>query len=130
MASSTSRPVSHERWRLTALWAGLLTGPIVWLALLEVNYVLAYVACETTSTWFLHLAIGVALLLVAGAGYAAWAASYGPMMADETLTPPLSDETRLQRSRWMSLAGVALSLWFIVVILAMEVPLVVLKECS
>ena len=43
---------------------------------------------------------------------------------------PLSDETRVQRSRWMSLAGVAFSLWFIVVILAMEVPLVVLRECQ
>jgi hypothetical protein len=130
MPSSTSRPVSHERWRLASLWAGLLTGPFVWLALLQVNYVLAYVACETQSTWFMHLAIVVAVLLVAGAGYLAWAASHGNMMADETQTPPLSDETRLQRSRWMSLAGVAFSLWFIVVILAMEVPLLVLKECQ
>ena len=126
MPSSTSRPVSHERWRLAALWAGLLTGPLVWLALLEVNYVLAYVACETRSTWFMHLAVGVALLLVAAAGYAAWSASFGNLLAAETRTPPLSDDTRLQRSRWMSLAGVAFSLWFLLVILAMEVPLVVL----
>jgi hypothetical protein len=130
MPSSTSRPVSHERWRLAALWAGLLTGPIVWLGLLELNYVLAYVACETRSTWFMHLAIGVAVLLVAGAGYLAGAASYGHILADETRTLPLSDETRVQRSRWMSLAGVALSIWFILVILAMEVPLVVLRECQ
>jgi hypothetical protein len=130
MPSSTSRPVSHERWRLAALWAGLLTGPIVWLALLEANYVLAYVACETRSTWFMHLAVGVALLLVGAAGYAAWAASFGHILGAETPTPPLSDETRVQRSRWMSLAGVAFSLWFLLVILAMEVPLVVLRECQ
>ena len=130
MPSSTSRPVSHERWRLAALWAGLLTGPIVWLGLLQWNYVLAYVACETRSTWFMHLAVGIALLLVAAAGYAAWSASYGDMFAQETRTLPLSDETRVQRSRWMSLAGVAFSLWFMLVILAMEVPLVVLRECQ
>jgi hypothetical protein len=124
------RPVSHERWRLAAVWAGLLTGPAAWLALLEVNYVLSYVACETRSTWFLHSATAVALLLVAAAGYAAWAASFGSIIVDETPTPPLSDETRVQRSRWMSLAGVAVSLWFIVVILAMEVPIIVLKECQ
>jgi hypothetical protein len=124
------RPVSHERWRLAALWAGLLTGPLAWLVLLEVNYVLAYVACETRSVWFMHFAIVAALILVAGAGYAAWAASYGNMMADDTRTLPLSDETRIQRSRWMSLAGVASSGWFIIVILAMEVPLIVLKECQ
>jgi hypothetical protein len=130
MPSSTSRPVSHERWRLAALWGGLLTGPVVWLGLLEANYVLAYVACETRSTWFMHLTVGIALLVVAGAGYAAWAASYGDMFAEETPTLPLSDETRIQRSRWMSLAGVAFSLWFMLVILAMEVPLVVLRECQ
>jgi hypothetical protein len=130
MSASTSRPVSHERWRLAALWAGVLTGPLVWLTLLEVNYLLAYVACETRSTWVMHLAIAVALLMVAGAGYAAWAASYGNMFTEETRTLPLSDETRVQRSRWMSLAGVAFSLWFMLVILAMEVPLIVLKECQ
>jgi hypothetical protein len=130
MPSSTSRPVSHERWRLAALWAGLLTGPIVWLGLLEVNYVLAYVACEARSKWFMHLAIGIALLLVAAAGWAARVASVGNTLAGETRTPPLSDDTRLQRSRWMSLAGVALSLWFILVILAMEVPLLMLRECQ
>jgi hypothetical protein len=130
MSSSTSRPVSHERWRLAALWAGLLTGPIVWLALLEANYVLAYVACETRSTWFMHLAVAVALLLVGAAGYGAWSASFGNLLAAETRTPPLSDDTRLQRSRWMSLAGVAFSLWFLLVIVALEVPLVVLRECQ
>jgi hypothetical protein len=130
MPSSTSRPVSHERWRLAALWAGLLTGPIVWLGLLEVNYVLAYVACEARAKWFMHLAIGIALLLVAGAGWAARVASIGNALADETRTPPLSDDTRLQRARWMSLAGVALSLWFMLVILAMEVPLLMLRECQ
>jgi hypothetical protein len=130
MASSISRPVSHERWRLGALWAGVLTGPTVWLVLLEVNYVLAYVACERRSTWFLHLAIVVALSLVAAAGYAAWAASYGNLMRTESQAPPLSDDTRIQRSLWMSRAGVAVSLWFIVVILAMEIPLVVLEECQ
>jgi hypothetical protein len=46
------------------------------------------------------------------------------------VTHPLSDETRRQRSRWMSLAGVAFSIWFIVVILAMEVPIIVLRECQ
>jgi hypothetical protein len=122
--------VSHERWRLAATWAGVLTGPLVWLALLEVNYVLAYVACETHSTWFLHAATGIAVLLVAAAGYGASRAWAGDVLGDRSIAPPLSDETRIQRSSWMSLSGVAVSLWFIVVILAMEVPLVVLRECQ
>jgi len=112
------------------VWAGLLAGPLAWLTLLEVNYVLAYVACERQETWFMHLATVVAVVAVGAAGLAAWRASHGDMTADETLTHPLSDETREQRSRWMSLAGVACSIWFIVVILAMEIPIVVLKECQ
>ena len=130
MPSSTSRPVSHERWRLAALWAGLLAGPLAWLTLLQVNYLFAYVACEVQRTWFMHLASAIAILLVGGAGFAAWRASHGEMTAAETLTHPLSDETRKQRSRWMSLAGVACSIWFVVVIVAMEVPIIVLKECQ
>ena len=130
MSSSTSRPVSHERWRLAAVWAGLLAGPLAWLTLLQVNYLFAYVACEVQRTWFMHVASAVAILLVASAGFAAWRASDGDMRENEALTHPLSDETRRQRSRWMSLAGVACSIWFVVVILAMEVPIIVLRECQ
>ena len=130
MPSSISRPVSHERWRLAAVWAGLLAGPLAWLTLLEVNYLFAYVACEVQGTWFMHLASAIALAVVAASGLAAWRASFGELRDDETPTHPLSDDTRRQRSRWMSLAGVASSLWFIVVIIAMEVPIVVLRECQ
>lgn len=130
MPASTSHPASHERWRLASLWAGLLAGPLVWLVLLQTNYVLAYVACEAQRTWFMHLATAVAVIVVAAAGLAAWRASFGDLMEDERLSHPLDDDTRVQRSRWMSLAGVAFSAWFIVVILAMEVPILVLKECQ
>lgn len=129
MPASTSHPAWHERWRLVALWSGLLAGPFAWLALLQTNYVLAYVACEVGRTWFLHLATAVALLLVAGAGLAAWRASPGHVMQRETLTHPLSDDTRDQRSRWMGLAGVGLCAWFIIAIVAMELPIAVLQEC-
>jgi hypothetical protein len=130
MASSTSRPVSHERWRLASLWAGVLTGPLAFLALLELNYLLAHVACATRVTWLMHLAVVVALCLVAASGYAAWAASFGDTLEDRSAAPPLSDETRIQRSRWMSLVGITFSVWFAIAILAMEVPLLVLQECQ
>lgn len=130
MASSTSRPVSHEPWRLAALWSGLLTGPLMWLFLLQTNYVLAYVACETRNTWFMHLAVAVAVLLVAASGYASWRASDGDPAEDERLSAPLSDETHRQRSRWMSMGGVLTASFFIIVILASEIPIIVLRECQ
>ena len=130
MSSSTSRPVSHEPRRLVALWSGLLTGPLVFLGLLETNYVLAYVACETRHTWFMHLATVVAVLLVAASGFAAYRASDGDINEEEHLSDPESPETHRQRSRWMSMAGVIFSVWFILAILAMEIPILVLKECQ
>jgi hypothetical protein len=130
MPSSTSHRASHERGRLAALWAGILTGPITWLVLLETNYVSSYVACETRQTWFMHAAVAAAVALVAVAGVAAWSASIGPPADATTVAEPVSDETCVQRVRWMSIAGTATSVFFILVILAMEIPILVLRTCQ
>jgi hypothetical protein len=130
MHSSTGRPVSHEYWRLTALWAGMLAGPIVALMLQELNYVMSYVACETRQTWFLHLSAVIAIGIVATVAMFAWRASDGHPLEMEHPTPPLSDETRRQRARWMSGFGVAISLLSILVILSMEIPVLVLRPCQ
>jgi hypothetical protein len=130
MDSSTSHRASYEPWRLAALWAGILTGPIVWLTLLETQYVLSYVACETGATWFMHASTGIALVLVGGAAWAAWSASDGSPYDDDGQERPVGVGTRRQRCRWMSLAGLALSAWFALVILAMEVPILILGVCQ
>ena len=108
----------------------MLLGPLVWLILLETHYVLSYVACETRETWFMHLATGAALVIVTTAAVFAWRGSHGDPLTPEHPSPPLSDETRRQRARWMSIAGVALSALFLLMILAMEVPIVVLRTCQ
>lgn len=133
MPSSTSLhafPDAASRRRALALWTGALAGPIVWLVLLQTNYVLSYVACETGQTWFLYLAIVVAVGLVAAAGAWAWRAGSGPFETPEPMTPPLSRETRDVRARWMARFAALISIWFIIVILAMSVPVVVLKTCQ
>jgi hypothetical protein len=113
---------------MAALLAGVLTGPVVWLTLLEVNYVLSYVACEQGHTWFLHAATLAAAAVVACAGWLAWRS--GPAADDERRAAPVTRATSESRARWMSLAGVALSAWFVLVILAMEIPLSVLRACD
>ena len=133
MPSSTSHHASrdaHDATREIALWTGVLAGPTIWLTLLEVNYVLSYVACETRETWFLHLATLVALVLVAGAGIWGWSAGRGPRELPEPPTPPVSYETSDTRARWMGHASVIFSAWFILVILAMEIPVIVLGTCQ
>lgn len=133
MASSTSYPGSGEARdgrRSLLLWTGVLAGPLVWLALLETNYVLSYVACELRQTWFLHLATAVAVALVAAAGLAAWRAAPAPRPPEEPLADALSPETGAIRAQWMAILAVASSAWFIVVILSMSVPVVVLRTCQ
>ena len=133
MRSSTSPRVlrdAHERRRVLALWTGVLTGPVVWLTLLEANYVLSYVSCETKQIWFLHLTTLVSITLVAAAGAWGWSAGRGPRELPEPLTSPVSAQTCDSRTRWMAHAAVALSAWFIIVILAMEVPVIVLRTCQ
>ena len=133
MPSSTSALASHsgrESRRLLALWTGGLAGPIVMLVLLQTNYVLSYVACETKQTWFLHLATAVAALLVAAAGTWAWRAGRGPIDTADAATAPLSAATGEARTRWMAWFAVGSSIWFVIVILAMSVPVVVLKTCQ
>ena len=109
---------------------GLLAGPIVWLMLLQFNYVGAYVACETRGTWFMHIATLLAAGVVTAAGFFAWRARHGGTLelTDEP-APPLADITRVQRSQWMSVAGVGSSAFFVLVILAMQIPILVLREC-
>ena len=65
MPSSTLRHGSFDAGPAPRGIVGrLLAGPLAWAALLEMNYVLSYVACEQRQTWMLHLAAGVALALV------------------------------------------------------------------
>jgi hypothetical protein len=106
---------------------GLLAGPIVWFTLLEANYVMSYVACASRHTWFLHGMNLVSAAVVACAAVLAWRS--GPPEDAEHPTSPITRETSESRARWMSLGGAILSIWFVVVILAMEIPVAVLPSC-
>jgi hypothetical protein len=129
MASSTSSHGSSEAApRLAALWAGILTGPLAWAALLQTNYTLSYVACEQQHMWMLHLATVVALALVGAAAFAAWRAAPA-LRADEHISDHREGASLLRR-RFMALGGLALCAWFTIVILATEIPALLLNPCT
>ena len=123
MRSSTLRHGSFSRGpRLAALWAGLAAGPLAWAAVLETNYALSYVACEQRHSWMLHLATVTALGLVAGGAFLAWAAA-----------PPLRGDSASSgeaRARFMAMGGLVLCAWFALVIVATEIPVLVLSPCT
>jgi len=107
---------------LLALWLGLASGPLAWGALLEINYVLSYVACEQQQTWMLHLATAAALLTVGAGALAAW-----------IVAPPLRGplpSTAEARARFMAIGGLALCAWFAVVIVATGIPVMFLHTCA
>jgi hypothetical protein len=110
------------------LWAGILTGPLAWGALLQVNYVLSYVACEQQHKWMLHVATLAALALVGAAATACWRAA--PPLHDDEHASDDPEIARLLRRRFMALAGLALCAWFAIVILATEIPALVQHPCT
>ena len=132
MPSSTLRHESFDAGRrITILWIGVLAGPLAWAALLETNYVLSYVACEQRQTWMLHLAAAVALALVAVAAAFSWrAAPHGLTYERERDSSTEPVDTAIIRARFMAIGGLALCAWFAIVIIAMEIPVLVLKPCT
>src|SRR3954447_1491349 len=114
--------------RLAARWAGVLAGPLVWATLLETNYSLSYVACEQRHKWMLHLATVAAVGLIALAAFSSWRAA--PPLGHHELPSIDPDETALYRARFMAMGGLALCAFFIVVVLATEIPALVLNPCS
>jgi len=126
MPSSISRPASSDSGStLALLWAGLAAGPLAWAAQLEVNYVLSYVACETRTTWMLHVSTAMALMVV-GLGAAAARRAWTAATADAR--PP--GDVAVTRTRAMAVSGFALCAWFALVILATDVPALVLRPCT
>jgi hypothetical protein len=124
MPSSTWRRESSEPGpRLLALWTGVLAGPFAWAALLQTNYVMSYVACEYRHTWMLHLTTVLALAVTVAGGLSAWRA----VPVDDGEAPP---SRAVARARDMAMAGLALSVWFALVILATEIPVLMLPPCT
>jgi hypothetical protein len=119
---------SSDAGRLAALWAGVVAGPLAWAAQLQTNYVLSYVACEQRQAWMLHLATALALLLIGGGALVAWRAA-PPLAADEHRAAD-HDRAALLRVRFMALGGLALCCWFAIVVVATEIPALVLPPCA
>ena len=129
MPSSTLRRGSLDwGWRLAALWTGVLAGPIVWAANLEINYALSYFACEQRHSWMLHLTTLLSVAVIGLAAFAAWQAA--PEGSDEGQPSIDPQETAVLRARFMAIGGLAFCAWFTIVILATDIPVVVLRPCT
>jgi hypothetical protein len=91
-----------------------------WILHLNVSYVLAPESCDQRSKWMLHgLTIGC-LVITAIAAAIAW----------RLRAPSVSDPEVAQRIHWMALATVVFSVALSMVIVAQEIPNLILRSCD
>lgn len=112
-------------WRWTAaLWVGFLGGPAVWFLHLLVSYSLVRHVCLSGGTWMMHAATVAALAGAAAVGGLAW--RNGRRAGRPRGTDGAGAEGR---TRFLSLSGVALAAYALVLIAVEGIPTFVLPPC-
>jgi hypothetical protein len=121
MEKTDFRP--RDRW----LTYAFLIGPLAALTQLTVMYTLVPTACARASRALLHGSTAVFLVIALSGTVVGWRAvawRSGPEFRD-----PGGDLTR-ERSRWLAVAAMALSIGSMIVIVALELPNLILRNCQ
>ena len=103
--------------RLYRVWAGVLLAPAAWAVHLTVGYALAAMLCTPSGYLALVALTAIAAAVAAAGGYLAWSLR---SKAAETG----GDSER--RGRFMAVAGMLLSVLFLLAILSQVIPLAAL----
>lgn len=107
------------------LSALVLAPPLVWFTHLTVSYVWVPSSCATGDWTKLHVFTALALVATIASGWASWTAlsrlGYGGTDHGDPI------ETR---KRLMAIVGVVFAVTFAVLVIANEVPNVVLERCG
>lgn len=117
-------PREHPPVSDLALWTSVLSGPVVFLVNMEVNYVMLDWACTHGTDWALHLAHLIALgLIVAGGllGLTLWR-----RMGHEW---PDAGPGSTSRARLLAAVGTLGGALFAVTLIAEWITVVVLGSC-
>ena len=107
------------------LWAGIMTGPIVWFINLESAFALAPLACSAKSKAFLYVVSGVSLVLIALAGALSFSQWKVPERSPSGGIVPVQP-----RRRGMAFAGIGISGLSFLVICAQAIPNLLLAGCE
>lgn len=115
----------ETRRGIALLWFGVLGGPVLWFTHQQVELVLVPWVCGHAQTWILHAVTAACLAGVFAAGAVAWKnrTENAPLDAPEV---PASRS----RSRFMGTVGLMASVLFALVIIAQEVPNLLLDPCQ
>lgn len=115
----------ESRRGIAALWFGMFAGPASWYIHLNASYALVRKICETGDVWLLHLTTLVTLLPALAGLVVAWRSWRRLGEPDSTV-----GGGALGRSRFMALGGIALSGFFVLVLLVAWIPDFVIQPCG
>ena len=111
-----------------SLWFGMLGGAGAWFMHLLIAYSLVPLACSADLGILLYATIPLALLVASLATLVGWR---GWQRAGEAeLDPDDPDDPIRERVRFMGLAGLVASGFFLVVIVAQSVPILMNHPCD
>jgi hypothetical protein len=109
---------THDKWLVFAL----VLGPLAALGDLTVSYVLALESCTRGSKLILHASFATFLALTLVAAFIAWrtrAAAGSP-----------AEDALHERTHWLANAAIVLALGSALVVIAMEIPNLILRSCD
>jgi len=104
-------------------WMGFLGGPMVWAGAFFLSYALVPTICQRGGIWILQVIPLTGFFLILGAGGVSW--RNWTRLAGEGDDP----ERRVERARFMALAGLVLSVGFGLVMAAQLIPTFAIHPC-
>lgn len=122
-------------YALVLLWLCILAGPLSWSMQLAVAYPLLDWSCRAEHLLPVHLVTLVAFLLSASSAYLSWHNLELHRTLDSINENPNSQkrgstsESEMPPRQFMALAGLMLSLFFLLVIIIQWLPVLVLDPC-
>jgi hypothetical protein len=115
----------------------VLAGPLLWLTLLQVNYVLAYPTCAERSNAWIYFASAIATVVTLSVLYAARSSWHkeppelraGEASLFEQREPDGRDPATASRF-FLALFAVLMAVLFMIVVIGTAVPPVILHPCD
>lgn len=104
------------------IWTGLLAAPLAAALLLSVSYALVPLACRAGLGFALHAAAALAFALAALGAWKGWSAWRSGAVPEQ--------DAAGERRRFLALSALLLSVYFLAVILALEIPNLMLEPCA
>lgn len=115
---------ARARREAIVLWTGILAGPLLWFTHQQVSFALVPWVCAHGGVSWLHALTGLCVVGTLAAGGRAW-----PLWQRER-TRVGEATAGQQRVRFMAAMGLLSSLFFVLVIIAQWVPMLLLDPCQ